>query len=39
MLDQLPPEEKKKTPGNGFFLVLGIVTVIALAIVWAFNSH
>jgi len=39
MLDQLPPEEKKKTPGTGFFLVLGIVTAIVLAIVWAFNAH
>lgn len=39
MLDQLPPEEKKPTPGAGFFLAIAIVTAIALAIVWAFNAH
>lgn len=34
-----PPEEPKKRPGAGFFVVIALVAAIAMAIVWAFNAH
>lgn len=39
MLRPPTPEEPKKRPGTGFFVVIALLAAIAMAIVWAFNAH
>jgi hypothetical protein len=39
MLKSPDPPEEKKRPGTGFFVVLGLATIIMLAIVWVSTAH
>jgi hypothetical protein len=34
-----PPDEQRRAPGTGFFLLLALVTIVVLAMVWAFTAH